>query len=728
MSSKERPTFSPFWHRVRAMRPKLRPHVQITRQRYRGRRWHVVHDPTSNQFYRLNPVAHDFVGTLDGSRSIDEAWKVSLSKFGDSAPTQNEVIQLIGQLYSSNLLSVDTTPETEQLLRRGRERVKKKATAQAIGIMYFKLRLLNPDRILTALEPFFRPFINVWGFVAWCALIAFAAARLAGSPEVWTNLSGQFQTAVAPGNWPLIGVAFVLTKLWHELGHGIICKRYGGQVPEMGVMLLVLIPSPYVDASACWAFPSKWRRIAVGAGGMLFELFAAAIATLVWLKADKGSDTHQLAYNVMFTASVATVLFNANPLMRFDGYYILSDLLEVPNLAQRANRMLQHLCQRYIYRLKNLTSPSAAPGESAILIVYGVLAMIYRFFLFFTITLYVLGVAFAVGLVLAVWTAAAWFIIPTGKFVHWLATSSAHGEHRQRSIGISLALIAGALILVGWIPMSDHRRGVGIVESRAKAGVYSGSEGFVQFTHKQIGDVVKADEPILTLTNPDLIAERASVESQVRENRVTERLALTQGEPGGAEIARERIRVLEEQLIELDHRIDELVVRAPHDGVIVTTNPELLAGAFLKRGEPICEVVDSRSIRVAAVLDQRQAGWLADLDPDSYSVELRPVSDVGTILPGGKVSTPGAGQRILPGSALGYEGGGSVETERDDRSGRVAKRPVFTVHIEPRSSDELLKAALPGTRVYVRFTLEDRPWLAQWWERLERELQGRVKL
>src|SRR5690606_30910716 len=135
---------------------------------------HVVHDPTSNQFYRLNPIANDFVSTLDGTRDVETAWKLSLTKFGDAAPTQNEIIQLLSQLYTSNLLSADATPETEQLLKRGRERLKKKVAQQAIGIMYFKFRLISPDRILTLLEPIFRPLINRWGLLAWAALVLFA--------------------------------------------------------------------------------------------------------------------------------------------------------------------------------------------------------------------------------------------------------------------------------------------------------------------------------------------------------------------------------------------------------------------------------------------------------------------------------------------------------------------------------------------------------------------------
>lgn len=157
----ERPTFSPFWHRVRSMKPRLRPHVQITRQFYRGRRWHVVRDPSSNQFYRLNPIAHEFVGLFDGTRTVEEIWKIVLERHGDAAPTQGESIQLISQLYNSNLLSADVSPETEQLLRRGRERTKQKAAQQAIGIMYFKIRVFNPDRYLAWLEPILRPVLNV---------------------------------------------------------------------------------------------------------------------------------------------------------------------------------------------------------------------------------------------------------------------------------------------------------------------------------------------------------------------------------------------------------------------------------------------------------------------------------------------------------------------------------------------------------------------------------------
>jgi putative peptide zinc metalloprotease protein len=163
----ERPTFSPLWHRVRALKPRLRPHVQVTRQHYRGRRWHVVHDPASNQFYRLSPVAHEMVGLLDGNRTVEDVWNISLSTPWRRAPTQGEAIELLGQMYNSNLLAIDAAPETEQLLSRGSRAHQAPHRQQALGIMYFRIRMFNPDRYLSWLTPILRPLINRWGFLLW---------------------------------------------------------------------------------------------------------------------------------------------------------------------------------------------------------------------------------------------------------------------------------------------------------------------------------------------------------------------------------------------------------------------------------------------------------------------------------------------------------------------------------------------------------------------------------
>ena len=721
MSERERPTFSPLWHRIRALKPRLRPHVQISRQHYRGRRWHVVHDPTSNQFYRLNPIAHEMVGMLDGERSVEEVWEISLQRHGDAAPTQGETLELISQLYNSNLLSADASPETEQLLRRGRERFKKKAASQAIGIMYFRMRLFNPDRILSWIEPIVRPLLNRWGFLLWCVWVGLGLYAIL--PHLSVLLDG-VDSAIAPSNWPWLIVVFIVSKALHETGHGVICKRFGGQVPEFGMMLLVLFPAPFVDASACWAFPSKWQRMAVGAGGMIFELALATAAVFVWLNTTEGL-THQIAYNMIFTASVSTVLFNANPLMRFDGYYILSDLLEVPNLMQRSMNQIKFYFQKYMYRIKDARPPTTVGSEQVILTLYGIAALAYRVFLFISITLFVMGKLFAVGLILAVWTAGMWFILPVGKFVHWLATSPMIAEFRPRAIATTAAGIALGVVLIGGVPLPEHRRAAGVVESEFRTGVFYGVDGFVEEVHKRVGDPVREGDPIVTLANPDLIAQRDIDLAEVARLESLVGQAMMES-PQAVPTIRSRLSAQRDHLARVEEWIEKLVVRAPHDGAIVGADPAQIKGAYVRRGDTLCAVVDASSTRVTATMPTAVAGPLVELVREGRAVpaEMRLRSAPARVLRAADVAIVEVGQYRLPHASLGFGGGGTIETDPSDQYGLMATQEQFQARIEPEGE----WAARPGERVAVRFTLPNRSLLGQWWGRLERVIQGRVNL
>ncbi|MCW5753496.1 MAG: PqqD family peptide modification chaperone [Phycisphaeraceae bacterium] len=724
----ERPTFSPFWHRVRALRPRLRPHVQITRQHYRGRRWHVVHDPATNQFYRLNPIAHEFVGLLDGRRTVEEAWNLTLERHADSAPTQQEALQLIGQLYNANLLSIDVTPEVEQLLRRGRERVKRKAIGQVVGIMYFKIRLFNPDAIISAVEPILRPILNRWGFLAWLAFMLFAVSRLIPHQE---ELFSSARNAIAPANWGWLSVVFIVTKAIHELGHGVILKRFGRQVPECGMMLLVLFPAPYVDASGAWALSNKWQRIAVGGGGMIFELFVAAAAALVWVATlhTDGSLVHQLAYNAMFIASISTVLFNANPLMRFDGYYMLSDLIEVPNLMQRSQNMLKHYFKVHAYGLKREHPPTNSPSERWILNVYGVGSLAYRIFLFITITLHVMGIAFAIGLLLAIWTAAMWFILPIGKFVHWIAASPNLADKRARAVAVSLLMGGVVFTAIGVVPMPDHRRAIGVVESRSSSGIYVATDGFVREVLVRPGDRVRAGDVLVRMESPDLVERIAITRANVERLDSLLRQA-TQREPTTRDSIASQLASVRDQLAYWLDKQERLRIVSPHDGVVVGNDPALLIGAFLREGEGICEIVDDSDLRIVATLGQHENSWAVKAARGELDVhtEVRFVSRAPVRMPATIDEFIEAGQSALPHAALGYGGGGTIQTRSDDRQGRLATSKQFEMRLTPEPAREGAWTGVPGERVRLRFTLADKPLAAQWADRLHKLVQGRVTL
>src|SRR5687767_7474933 len=323
-----RPTFSESWYRVKDLRARLRPSAQISRQYYRGERWYVVRDPAGNQYHRLSDPAYRFVGLLNGQRTVGEAWDLAGGQLADDAPTQPEVIQILSHLYSANLIDADVTPDAAVLLRRHKKLTQRKMQGRLMNILFPRIPLWDPDRFLRTWMPIVRLGFSKIGAIIWLALVVFAIARLA--PE-WHTIAKAAQDSVRPHNWLWLWAVFVVIKLIHELGHAFACRRFGGECHELGIMFLVFIPTPYVDASTAWSFPNKWHRIFVGAAGMIVELFFAALCTFFWVSTrDPYSVPAQLAFNAMLVASVTTVIFNANPLLRYDGYYILSDWLEIP--------------------------------------------------------------------------------------------------------------------------------------------------------------------------------------------------------------------------------------------------------------------------------------------------------------------------------------------------------------------------------------------------------------
>ena len=725
----DRPTFSQAWSRVSRLTPTLRPHVQIARQIFRGEAWFVVHDPVSNNFFRLNPVAHHFVGLLDAKRSVDEAWRLTLERYGDMAPTQNEVIGLLGQLNESNLLRVNLPPDAEPLLRRKRKRQMKHWGGQAMSILFIRIPVFNPDRLLRWLLPLFRPLLSGFGLLMWVAWIGFVSWQFLPHFRAFIN---DAQGVLSPANWGWMIVLFIATKVCHELGHGLVCKRMGGVVPEVGIMMLVLFPVPFVDATSSWNFPSKWHRFLVGAAGMIFELAIAGIAVLVWLHAEPGSLAHQLSYNVVFMASVATILFNANPLLKFDGYYMLSDLLEIPNLYDRAKRFLQWLIQRYVYGLENAQPVSTRTGEQMLLVAYGVTSSIYKILILFGIVLFVSGQLAVVGLLLAAWSVIAWAVVPACKFAYWLATHPSLHEHRARAAVATVLFLVVVGGGIGAVPVPDRYRTVGVIESAIRFELAIQTDGFVQQVLVQAGQPVTANQVILVADNPDLRARNEQLKARLVELRSVQRQGLTEDLVAMMR-TQTQIKVIDEELAEIGQQIDDLVLRAPHAGTLVGGRIQQLEGQYLKRGQVVAQVAQMDTLRVTALVDQAQNARLFDGSNPIEQVELRTAGHLEQTLPSRLITAFPSGRSQLPHPALGYAGGGDIAINPEDPDGQTTMRPQFELWLE--LPDERPHApvgqmvAYPGQRVYVRFTLQNhRPFLAQWVHRLRQIFRDRMAL
>lgn len=697
----------------------MRPSSQVSRQHYRGERWYVVRDPAGNQFHRLSAPAYRFVGLLDGTRTVSEAWELVGGQLADDAPTQNEVIQILSQLHAANLLESNVTPDAAVLLRRHKKRVQQQWQGRLMNILFPRIPLWDPDRFLCRWMPVMKPLLSRIGALIW--LVVVFSALFALVPE-WARLQQSASHAVAPENWPFLWATFVLIKLIHELGHGFACRRFGGEVHELGIMFLVLVPAPYVDASTAWAFPNKWARIFVGAGGMIFELFVAAILAFVWINTAQDTLINGLAYNAMLIASVSTLIFNANPLLRYDGYYILSDWLEIPNLRYRASEYSLGLIKRHLFKVKQ-SQPLPPIGQRFWLVFYSIASSIYRTFVGIAIILMVWNQVPVLGVLMALGGVATWLIVPVVKTTKYLLLESELHRKRTRATAWVLAAVAAAAILIGVVKFTVHFEAIGIVEPAEKEVVYSRTNGIVDLIAVQDGQELKANDVILICRDRELeariLADQAAIASLTAQQAKAAAGKETQAEARSYKVQSDAKK---KDLADALRKQVELTVRAPIAGRLIAPELHHLPGRFLQKGTEIGTVARSDDLRIAAVVDQADAALVYD-KTTSKVVEVRPSSMRGRRDLRGDIEPRQASPVMeLPHQSLGDHLGGEAQVDPTDQKGLKLTKPMIALWIKLPNKDNTL---LPGQKAYLRFDLEKRPLYWQWKRRIWQLIQSR---
>jgi len=337
-------TFHDSWFKVAELCPRIHTSLRTYRQQYRQQTWYIVEDPCNNQFFRINTAAFQFLSILDGRRTVDEAWSICLEEYGDAAPTQGEAISLLGQLYSANLLLGDTPADSDLLLKRHKKRRQKESTAFMKGILFARIPLYDPNDFLERWNFIVGRMFSIPGYILGAIILVFGVVfSLNNFDELMLGASG----SLALANLPWLYLVFIIIKIVHECAHGFACKYYGlrsgglGEVRTFGVAFIFLTPIPYVDASSSWALKNKWQRISIAAAGMYVELLMAGVAALLWSQTSGGTLVNSLCFNVMLTCTMTSLFFNGNPLLKYDAYYILADLLEIPNFEGRSKTIFE---------------------------------------------------------------------------------------------------------------------------------------------------------------------------------------------------------------------------------------------------------------------------------------------------------------------------------------------------------------------------------------------------
>lgn len=685
--------FSESWYLVADLKPKLRAHTRIIAHRYRDHLWYVLHDRSNTRFHRFTPAAYFLTQRMDGVLSVEKMWEAVCDEYGEEAPSQDEVIRLLGELFAGDALQCDVSPDTEEVFSRYakfRARQRKQRWANPMAI---RIPIIDPDRFLKRLLPLIGFMFSRWTLVVWTLVIMSGVVlSVMHWPELTHNLSDRVLNA---NNLMCILAVFPIVKLLHELGHALATKYWGGEVHEMGISFLVFTPVPYVDSSAASAFSDKRKRIAVSAAGIMVELFIAVLALYFWLLIEPGL-VSALLFNVMLIGGVSTLFFNGNPLLRFDGYYILADLIEIPNLGARAQAYLGYLIQRYVFGVGSAESPVCADGEAVWFIAYGILAYFYRLFVVVVIAGFVATQFFIVGLILAIFALTMQFFVPACRHVWFLVRSPLLFERRGRAIGSSICVALLVFVSVFYLPMPLWTRAQGVVWLPEGSQLRAAGDGLVEGLLVEPNAEVERGAPLLRLSDPFVDAELAILDARLAEINA-QFAAVARQDRVEAELINEQRVALRAERAEVASRAANLLVRSPSNGRLILESPQNLPGRFVRKGELIGYVTGEHQATIRAAVTQSD---IVLIRSRTHAVQLKRASNLNETLSAVIKREVPAANNALPSKALGAAAGGDIALDPNADDGLRALTDIFQIELGLSEEREL---EFFGERVHLRF-------------------------
>ncbi len=660
--------------------------------RYRGQRWYVLHDATNGRSQRLSRAAYALVGRMNGAKTADAIWREAFEELGDDAPTQDEAIRVLGMLHAADALQCGVTPDLAEMFERNRRREQQEGWRRFLNPVMLRLPLADPDHFLERGLPWVAPLFDRRAAVSGgCALLVAALFALANLGPLARDARSLLWTGTSFG---VLAIVYPLMKLVHELAHGFAAKRSGAEVHEAGVTLLLGMPIPYVDASGSAVFPSKGRRIAVSLAGVAAEIALSALALLVWWAVEPGL-IKGLCAQVFFMGTLWTLLFNGNPLIKFDAYYALVDWLEIPNLSERAKAYLRYVIERHGYGLADARNPVFEQGERPWLVAYALASSAYRYVLVLLIAWLISGLSPFLGLGLAAVWIGVRLGLPTWRSLVFVLTSPRLSARRLRAVGLSAGTAGGLALLVLWFPLPHRSFAQGVVWPPDSAQLRPDSDGLVVEILAAPGRRVRAAQPLLRLNEPLARAKVEAHEARVavlrRERQVERQRDRLRSRGLAAEI-----EVAQLALTNARERLGASVVRSPSPGIFLLSDADDWLGRFVKKGTRIGYVVDHVRPTIRVALTQAQIKRVRE---SSTSVEVRIGASPGAVEPASVLrQTPGA-THVLPSPVLGLNGGGPWPTAPFDDEGVRTDTPVFQLELEL----ERPRFARVGERVHVRF-------------------------
>lgn len=655
--------------RLGPVRLGLRSDLEVTRHLFRGEPAYVIRDPVTFRTHRLDAADYQILCHIQPGSTLAQTFRglVAAGRLGEA--DEPRFYQFMLSLHRLGFAALPISDE-KLLYQRHQARQAAARRARWMSVLFLRIPLVNPDAFLNRTLRFVQPLFSR-GFLPFYVLLMLAAGYVAW--RRWDDLFAPLEGMLASQNLPLLWLSLVVLKAFHEMGHAYACKRFGGNVPEMGAYLIMFTPCAYVDATASWSFTRKRERVFVCLAGMYVESILAALALLYWSFTEP-SLLHDAAYNVIFFAGVITVLFNINPLMRYDGYYICADLLEIPNLRARASQCALDLARRLTLGI-HTGGGDMTRRLKLILATYGISAAVYRLLMLAAIAALVAGKLPFVGLALA----AAYLLFTAWSYVRrttsylWYADETRPVRVRAVALSILLLLVAPAVLLL--VPAPDSVVASAVVACADERVVHSAQAGFVVDAPIRPGHSVGPGDTLIRLNNDALEEASLEAESAVEACRLRQD-AFRDREPARVREERQREAALSRDWQRRRAESAELDIRSGAEGVVLTTLGPTDIGRYVQRGQPVA-LVGGGAWRVRTVLDEAQ---LTDAAPRAGDlIEFRPSGASEAPLRGRVASIAPSGSRAIKLASLTADAGGDIAVQGETHQ---ARQPYFELTID----------------------------------------------
>jgi len=700
--------FSSSWYKVADLKVRLRKHAKIHRHVYRDKVWYVLQDHATGKFQRFSVQAYQIIGLLDGQKTLQQVWDAACERLGDELPSQDDIINLVAQLNRANVIQTDALPDIEELQRR---RIKEKSSQlmqQLKSPLSIRVPMLDPEKFLKATAILASAIFSKAGALTWLVtIISGLALAIINWSALTENLTDRL---LALENILLIALVYPFVKIFHELGHAYAVKRWGGEVHEMGVMLLVLFPVPYVDASAASGFANKYQRMLVGAVGIMAELMLSAIAMIVWVMVEPGL-VRALAFNVMLIGGFSTLLFNGNPLLRFDAYYVLADFLEIPNLGNRGNKQYAYWCKRYLFKVAAVQSQAQTKSESFWLVAYAVCAYIYRLFVMVAISLFVASQYFFVGVLLACWSVWSSLILPVIKMVAKPMSDPQLKPRRKRILLISGLLVTGLVWLLGFFPVAYKTSAQGVLYVPEQAYIRANVSGFVERVIASQDQQVLPGEQLIIMNAPDLHAQAGVLKAQLNEAQARYQGSINNRSE--ADLLQQELNYIQQEYQRLLERMAGLTLYSPVAGEFVAIDREVLQGRFFQRGELLGYVIDYATLPLAVMISEDDIDRVRQ---QNRGIELKVASQPNTTYAGQLIRLLPSSTNRLPSATLSTEGGGNIILDPNREQPLNSYQSYFRLEL---AAPTALKQRF-DERVYVLIEHDPEPIFWRWYRATRR--------